>query len=108
MADELDPRGAVSIIQPYFLPYLGWFALARASETLVILDSVQFKARRFMSRNRFRAPGSGEPVMITVPLHHAPLGTKIQDVRVSYEQPWLKKFRKGLELAYARAPYFKA
>jgi hypothetical protein len=42
----------VSIMQPYFFPYLDYFRLAKNSDVFVILDDVQFPRRGFVHRNK--------------------------------------------------------
>jgi hypothetical protein len=45
---------AVSIMQPYFLPYAGYFRLFAVSDIFVLLDDVQFPRRGWVHRNRLR------------------------------------------------------
>ena len=43
----------VAIMQPHFLPWLGYFYLIDRAESFVILDNVQFDKRSWQQRNKF-------------------------------------------------------
>lgn len=66
----------VAIMQPYFLPYAGYFRLLSGSDTFVIYDCVQFPRRGWLHRNKLRDAGGAEQ-WLTLPLKPAP-----QDVRI--------------------------
>lgn len=57
----------VAIMQPYFLPYAGYFRLCMAADTFVVLDDVQFQRRGWVHRNRLRNR-EGELSWLTLPL----------------------------------------
>ena len=66
----------VAIMQPYFLPYAGYFRLISGSETFVVYDCVQFPRRGWVHRNKLR-DAAGVEQWLTLPLAPAP-----QDVRI--------------------------
>lgn len=47
----------VAIMQPYFLPYLGYFQLMAAVDVFVLFDNVQFIRRGHIHRNRIKVSG---------------------------------------------------
>lgn len=57
----------VAIMQPYFMPYAGYFRLFAAVDVFVALDCVQFPRRGWVHRNRF-TDHNGELQWLTVPL----------------------------------------
>jgi hypothetical protein len=57
----------VAIMQPYFMPYAGYFRLFAAVDIFVALDCVQFPRRGWVHRNRF-TDQKGELQWLTVPL----------------------------------------
>lgn len=57
----------VAIMQPYFMPYAGYFRLFAAADIFVALDCVQFPRRGWVHRNRF-TDDKGEPQWLTVSL----------------------------------------
>jgi hypothetical protein len=57
----------VSIMQPYFLPFAGYFRLFAASDVFVLLDDVQFPRRGWVHRNRLHNR-VGDLAWLTLPL----------------------------------------
>ena len=56
----------IAIMQPTYLPWIGYFDMIDQSDEFVFLDSVQFNKRSWQQRNRIKAP---EHVMwLTVPV----------------------------------------
>lgn len=69
----------VAIMQPYFVPYAGYFRLFAAVDLFVIYDCVQFPRRGWVHRNRLPGP-DGAPRWLTMPLAKAPRKTAIKDL----------------------------
>jgi len=70
----------IAIMQPYFIPYLGYFRLFAASDLFVIYDCVQFPRRGWVHRNRlFDATGTLR--WLTLPLGSMPREALIQELR---------------------------
>lgn len=69
----------VAIMQPYFLPYAGYFRLLSGSDTFVIYDCVQFPRRGWVHRNKLRDPAGAEQ-WLTLPLKPAPQDTRIDQL----------------------------
>jgi hypothetical protein len=55
----------VAVMQPYFMPYAGYFRLFCAADVFVMFDCVQFRRRGWVHRNRFpllcHAPRPAQP-----------------------------------------------
>lgn len=72
----------VAIMQPYFVPYAGYFRLFHAVDLFVIYDCVQFTRRGYVHRNQL--PNSnGESDWLTLPLTKAPQDISIADLTFS-------------------------
>jgi hypothetical protein len=69
----------VAIMQPYFLPYAGYFRLISGSDTFVIYDCVQFPRRGWVHRNKLRDP-NGVEQWLTLPLKPAPQDARIDEL----------------------------
>ena len=54
------------IMQPYFLPYLGYFQLINACDSFVVYDNIQFTKKGWIHRNRMLL--NGKDMMFTLPL----------------------------------------
>ena len=42
----------IVIMQPYFMPYIGYFQLLHASDTFVLYDNIQYTKKGWINRNR--------------------------------------------------------
>lgn len=70
----------VAVMQPYFVPYAGYFRLFAAADVVVMFDCVQFPRRGWVHRNRLPAD-SGELAWLTLPVAHAAREARIVDLR---------------------------
>lgn len=68
-------------MQPYFMPYLGYFSLVAAVDLFVLYDCVQFPRRGRVHRNQL-PDARGEARWLTLPLVHCPRTTPIRSVRL--------------------------
>ena len=93
-----------AIMQPTYLPYLGYFHLIAASDIFVFLDDVQFARRSWQSRNRIL--GAGGEVMLTVPVKKTGREAAIKDIEVADDQPWRAAHLNAFRHAYGKRPFF--
>lgn len=70
----------IAVMQPYFLPYAGYFRLFAAADRVALLDCVQFPRRGWVHRNRLTGV-NGDPVWLTLPLQPAPRDALIAELR---------------------------
>lgn len=70
---------AIAIMQPYFLPYAGYFRLVAQTDIFVIYDCVQFPRRGWVHRNKL-SDGQGQEQWLTLPLSPAPQDVLIRDL----------------------------
>ncbi len=98
---------SIAIMQPSFMPWLGYLAMMDQVDHFVLLDDVQFDRRSWQQRNRIKGPNGA--VMMTVPVQKKGRRDQlIQEVEISYDQgPWAEKFQATLRANYARSAYFK-
>lgn len=57
---------SVAIIQPYFLPYFGYFQLIKYVDLVVLYDNVQYTKKGWINRNKIIR--NGEIINISIPL----------------------------------------
>ncbi len=74
----------ISVMQPYFAPYAGYFRLMCDVDAFVVLDQVQFPRSGWVHRNRLRRL-DGTLDWLTLPLAHAPLNTAIIDMAFAHQ-----------------------
>lgn len=95
----------VTILQPTYLPWMGYFEMINSADVYIVFDHVQFERKSWQQRNRIKA--SNDVVWLSVPVEKASRDTRICDIKISYANgnP-LEKHWKTISLAYKRAPYF--
>jgi len=49
----------LGIMQPYFFPYIGYFALMRVTEQWIVFDTPQYIRKGWINRNRVLSKGQG-------------------------------------------------
>ncbi len=91
-------------MQPYFMPYIGYFQLINAVDKFVIYDDVNYINRGWVNRNQVLI--NGNPSMITVPLKESSQNKLINEIEVSSDVKWKQKMLKTIELSYKKAPFF--
>jgi hypothetical protein len=96
----------VAVLQPTFLPWLGWFDIADQVDYLLVLDDVAFSKQSWQQRNRLRTLQGLE--YFTIPVRSAGrLGQTIRDTE-TVDSHFVQKLERAISGNYARAPYFKA
>ena len=95
----------VSIHQPDYIPYLGFFYKMSLSDVFVFLDDAQFSNDNMHHWNRVKTPQGECRLKIPVEQH---LGDPIDRVRTRDELGWKEKHLKTLEMNYKKAPFFDA
>lgn len=96
----------VSINQPAYLPWLGYFHRIRHSDLHIVLDDVQFEKNSFTNRNKLRTADGWTWLSV-------PLLTKgkfgdlaINTVEIANERPWARKHWDTLRFGYKKAAHF--
>lgn len=92
-------------MQPYFMPYLGYFQLIDAVDKFIIYDDVNFINKGWINRNAILAGGKAQ--LFTIPLKEASQNRLIKDISLSDDQVWKKKLQKSLGQSYQKAPYYE-
>jgi hypothetical protein len=97
----------ITIHQPDFLPWLGFFNKVSLCDILVLGDHVQYEDGGFRNRNKIKTANG--PQWLTVPVSNK-FGTPINKVPISYAERngrlWSDVHLKTLERSYSRSKYF--
>ena len=92
------------VLQPGYLPWLGFFDQMRRADVFVFYDDVQYDKHGWRNRNRIKTQSG--PLWLTVPVRHGGLGfPKTIDVEIDNRTPWARKHARSIRQAYARAPF---
>lgn len=96
----------LAIMQPYFLPYIGYFQLINAVDKFVIYDNIQFSKKGWINRNRILM--NGKDHMISLPLKKDSDYLNVDERYISdiFEKEKNKLIGK-IKNAYLKAPEFK-
>tara|TARA_R100000908_G_C3756058_1_gene150696 strand:+ start:2637 stop:3344 length:708 start_codon:yes stop_codon:yes gene_type:complete len=95
----------VAIMQPYFMPYIGYFQLINSVDKFVIYDNIQYTKKGFINRNRILFNGSDRG--FTIPIKKNSDYLNVMEREIS--NTWLKdrdKLIKIIKQSYNKAPYF--
>jgi hypothetical protein len=93
----------IAVMQPYFLPYVGYFQLMAAVDKFVLLDDVNFINRGWINRNRIAV--NGEPFWMTVPIAQASQNRLINEISIVEDESWKRKILRTVKLSYHNAPH---
>lgn len=94
-----------TILQPTYLPWMGYFDMIDSSDIYVMFDHIQFEKKSWQQRNKIKTANG--VIWLTIPVKEREKNARICDTIISYdrENP-LEKHMKSITLAYKKAPYF--
>jgi hypothetical protein len=96
----------LAVLQPGYLPWLGFFDQMRRADVFVYYDDVQYDKHGWRNRNRVKSPEG--PVWLTVPIrHHGLQQPSILEAEIDARAPWARKHLGTLRQYYSKAPYLK-
>jgi hypothetical protein len=96
----------LAIMQPYFFPYLGYYALIKATEKWVVFDTAQYIRKGWVNRNRICSPAKEKIAYITVPVVKAPRETMLKDATIDVRQNWEERILGQLAYYRKKAPFY--
>ena len=95
----------VACMQPYFLPYIGYWQLINAVDKFVILDDVQYITKGWVNRNKIIV--NGKENWITIPLKNANRNRMINEIEICDKPLWLPKFERSIKYNFKNSIFFK-
>lgn len=103
MNKDFFTNKVLGIQQPFFFPYLEYFALIAATNYWVVFDTPQYVKFAWVNRNRVLDFNKGTKY-ITVPVHKHKLHTATNKVKVHTSLPWKTRIIAQLNAYKKRAP----
>ena len=95
----------VTVHQPDFLPWLGFFDRWQKSDLFIILDDVQFIRRGWQHRDKIKTPQGIK--WLTVPvIKKGRYLQEIRDVEINNQEDWTSRLLNTIQVAYSKAPNF--
>lgn len=93
----------VTIHQPQYMPWIGYFHKISTADLFVVLDDVQFKKNEWQHRNRIRNAEGTQWLSVPNRFHFP---EKINEVKIRYDEPWQEKHLRSLEACYGKAKFY--
>jgi hypothetical protein len=97
----------VAVMQPTYLPWMGYFDLIDQADVFVFLEDVEFSKQSWQQRNRIKT--SNGILWLTVPvLTKGKSGQMISDVQINHRSNDMEKHIKVVIQSYSKAPFVKS
>jgi hypothetical protein len=98
----------LAIMQPYFMPYIGYFQLIKAVDKFIIYDDVNFIKQGWINRNRIL--NQNKTLLFTVPVKSISSFINIKNTEINKKvfNSWKIKFFKTLINNYQKSAQFKS
>ena len=95
----------LGIMQPYFFPYLGHFALIAAVDEWIVFDITRYTRKSWINRNRVLHPDDGWQY-ISIPLRNSSIYIRISEAEVADSREQERYVLGKISHYKKRAPYF--
>ncbi|GHV70715.1 hypothetical protein FACS189420_2960 [Bacteroidia bacterium] len=94
----------LGIMQPYFLPYIGYFQLINAVDVFVVYDNIKYTKKGWINRNRFLL--NGKDTLFTIPISKDSdfLDIKDRHIADNFDK---KKIITQLKSSYSKNPEYQ-
>ena len=91
----------LSILQPSFIPWIGYFDIIRKSDLVIFLDHVQFNKRSWQQRNCIKT--SEGSIFLTVPvLTKGKFNQRINEVKIDKSKDFINNHLKSIYQNYCK------
>ena len=97
----------ISINQPAFIPWPGYFHRMLISDLHVVLDHVQFEKNSVTNRNKIKAK-NGKEMWLTIPLQTSGKfgDLPINEVKIFNDHKWQRRIVETIRQTYSKASFF--
>lgn len=105
MTDKRIMDKKIAIMQPTYMPWLGYFAMIDQVDEFVFLDSVQLVARSWQVRNKIKY--ENEEKLLTIPIDKSEVRENRLIINTKYKGvEWKKQHIDTIKQAYKKAQYY--
>lgn len=96
----------LAIMQPYFMPYIGYFQLIKAVDKFIIYDDVNYIKRGWINRNNILV--NNQSSLFSIPVSKSSQHAKINEIMINSDtfETWKQNFLRTLEYNYKKAPFY--
>ena len=92
----------ISIHQPNYIPWLGYFEKIMRSDVFVFLDDVQYEKNYLINRNKIRTSEGSTWMTIPVKATH---DSSINSAQIDNSQSWASKHKKSIMINYSKSNF---
>jgi hypothetical protein len=96
----------VTIHQPNYLPWIGFFSKVSNSDSFVILDNVEYTKNSVINRNKIRTKSGW--CYLSIPVEKKYHSLPILQVKFPENNKWMTTHLKSIESNYRKAPYYES
>jgi hypothetical protein len=97
----------IAIMQPYFLPYIGYFQLINSVDEFVIYDNIQYTKKGWINRNRILSNGNNKLISLTLKADSDFLNIVDRRLSNNWKQDRIKLINQ-IKGAYKKAHFFES
>ena len=90
-------------MQPYFLPYIGYYQLLNYCDTFVVYDDIEYTKKGWINRNRFQLNGEARTFSLNLKSASDYLAIRERSLADNFDR---SKLLRLVEAAYRKAPCF--
>ncbi len=94
----------LTVMQPYFFPYLGYWQMLNAVDKFVLFDNVNFIVRGYINRNSILLNNNAHK--FSIPIEKASQNKLIKETKLNFSRNNKEVFLKTITLAYKKAPFY--
>ena len=95
----------IALMQPYFMPYVGYFSLIHAVDEFYLFEEPQFTSPSYMHRNQLPNANGKGLFYIRVATNPRALKTSIRDITIPLDKPWKEVLIRQLISTYGSCRY---
>ena len=97
----------LALMQPYFFPYIGYYAVMKHVDYYVYFDTAQYIKGGWINRNRILKPDGKDWQYITIPIKKHSTATNINDIYVDLDSTVMNRILNQLAHYKKNAPYYE-
>jgi len=104
---QLKKPNRIAIMQPTYLPWVGYFSMIKNSDIFIFFDDVQLTKRSWQVRNKIKIKDDFAFLTLPIKKNKSTRETKIFEAQISEDVPWRSKHLKSIEHSYRKSPYYE-
>ncbi len=96
---------SVLLIEPHYLPCIEYFTMLSSADQVVLECQENYQKQSY--RNRCRILTAQGPLELSIPVLKPRRKMLLKDVKIDYQQKWVKDHWRTIQTAYGNAPFYQ-